>query len=429
MSGFARYDSYKDSGVEWLGDIPSHWEISRAKRIFRTVSEKGYPDAELLSVTQAQGVVPRSWLEQRVVMPVGQLQTFKLVRENDFVISLRSFQGGIEYSEHTGLVSPAYTVLRQQRDMQSQYLKHLLKSAGFISELNTNVTGIRQGKNIDFGELSYSFLPIPSLPEQTRIANFLDQKTAEIDEAIAKKQRLIDLLQEQKAILINQAVTKGLNPDAPMRDSGVEWIGEIPAHWEIKRVKHITRSVLDGTHVTPTYVEDGIPFLRVTDISSGNPKIDMDKVRRISENEHQELCKRVQGKKGDILLSKNGTIGITKVVDWNFEFSFFVSLCLIKPKPMLIPEYFCLFFDSPIVDEQLSHGSKRTSVTNLHLDKIKELIVILPPVEEQKTIMSVMSLKLDLFHKTIAKIKYEIELIAELKSVYIADAVTGKIKI
>ena len=191
-----RYESYKPSGAAWLGDIPSHWDTVPAKRLFREVSEKNHPTAQLLSVTQEQGVLPRDQLEQRVVMPTGQLQTFKLVRSDDFVISLRSFQGGIEYSAYTGLVSPAYTVLRKQKQANSRYLKHLLKSRSFISELNTSVTGIREGKNISFSEMSYSLLPIPEQSEQEKIADILDLKTAEIDAAIAKKERLIELLDE-----------------------------------------------------------------------------------------------------------------------------------------------------------------------------------------------------------------------------------------
>ena len=128
-----RYETYKPSGAEWLGDIPGHWALLPAKRLFREISEKDHPNAELLSVTQEFGVVPRDQLEQRVVMPTGQLQTFKLVRADDFVISLRSFQGGIEYSAFTGLVSPAYTVLRKQKSINSRYLKHLLKCTPFIS--------------------------------------------------------------------------------------------------------------------------------------------------------------------------------------------------------------------------------------------------------------------------------------------------------
>jgi type I restriction enzyme S subunit len=236
-----RYESYKPSGAEWLGDIPAHWTVTPAKRLFREVSEKNHPDAELLSVTQEFGVVPRDQLEQRVVMPTGQLQTFKLVREDDFVISLRSFQGGIEYSEFTGLVSPAYTILRKQKDANSRYLKHLLKSAPFISELNTSVTGIREGKNISFSEMAYSLLPLPALTEQARIADFLDIKTAEIDAAIAKKERLIELLQEQKNIRIHQAVLRGLNPEVPLCDSGVSWIGAVPAHWKVIPNRYIFR--------------------------------------------------------------------------------------------------------------------------------------------------------------------------------------------
>ena len=300
------YPAYKPSGVEWLGDIPSHWKVLRAKRIFRDISEKNHPDAQLLSVTQNRGVLPRDQLEQRVVMPIGQLQTFKLVRKDDFVISLRSFQGGIEYSEHTGLVSPAYTVLRKQGEIGPGYLKCLLKSPEFISELNTTVTGIRQGKNIDFKDFSLSLLPIPPQDEQHRIATFLNQKTAEIDEAINKKQRLIDLLKEQKAILINQAVTKGLNPNVPMRDSGVEWIGEVPAHWKVKRVKYFS-SVQGGITLGRSYSDNNLksyPYLRVANIQDGY--FNLDTITEISlpkwEAEHYFV------KAGDILVTEGGDI-------------------------------------------------------------------------------------------------------------------------
>ncbi|MGD1980132.1 MAG: restriction endonuclease subunit S, partial [Akkermansiaceae bacterium] len=264
-STFPRYDRYKDSGVEWLGEIPEHWEPFRAKHVFRNVSEKGFPDEPLLSATQDRGVVPRDQLEQRVVMPVGQLQTFKLVREDNFVISLSSFQGVIEHCAYQGLVSPAYTVLRLQRDVNPRFLRHLLRASNFISELNISVTGIRQGKNIDYGDFAESILPIPPKPEQDRIVTFLDRKTAEIDALIAKKQRQIELLDEQKAILINRAVTRGLNPNAKLKPSGIEWIGEIPEGWEIKPLRWFCRirsgDFVDGAHSSTEQTEtNGIPI-------------------------------------------------------------------------------------------------------------------------------------------------------------------------
>jgi len=234
-----KYSAYKDSGVEWLGKIPSHWNCIRMKHLFRDVSVKNKPVAELLSVTQNQGVVPRTWVENRMVMPSGNLESFKFIHKGDFAISLRSFEGGLEYCHHDGIISPAYTVLKAQRDFDSQFYKYLFKSYSFISELQTSVVGIREGKNISYPELSYSFLPIPSKEEQTAIAAFLDRKTAQVDKAIAIKETQIELLEERRQILIHKAVIRGLNPDAPMKDSGVEWIGEIPAHWEVIHLRRL----------------------------------------------------------------------------------------------------------------------------------------------------------------------------------------------
>ena len=143
------YPAYKPSGVEWLGDIPEGWEAVKMKYLFRDISIKGKPEETLLSVTQNQGVIPRDWVENRMVMPSGNLETFKFIRKGDFAISLRSFEGGLEYCYHDGIISPAYTVLKMKSSLVSEYYKYLLKSKSFISEIQTSVIGIREGKNND----------------------------------------------------------------------------------------------------------------------------------------------------------------------------------------------------------------------------------------------------------------------------------------
>jgi type I restriction enzyme S subunit len=238
---FKKYPSYKDSGVDWLGKIPESWEFIRMKRLYSDYSKKNLPEAELLSVTQNQGVVPRSWVENRMVMPSGALESFKFINKGDFAISLRSFEGGLEYCHHDGIVSPAYTVLKKKRqDLVEDFYKYLFKSYSFISELQTSVVGIREGKNISYPELSYSFLPIPSPSEQTAIATFLDDKCTKIDRAIAQKEQLIALLKERKQIIIQNAVTKGLDHNVKLKDSGVAWIGEIPEGWTCLSFRRIS---------------------------------------------------------------------------------------------------------------------------------------------------------------------------------------------
>jgi type I restriction enzyme S subunit len=272
--------------------------------------------------------------------------------------------------------------------------------------------------------------PYPPLPEQTAIAAFLDRKTALIDEAVAIKEKQIALLKERKQILIQNAVTQGLNPNAPMRDSGVTWIGKIPEHWKIVKLKLLSKKIVDGAHFTPTYVESGVPFLRVTDLTKmKNGKINWNAVRYIPEKEHQELIKRANPEKGDVLLSKNGTIGLTKVIDWQCEFSFFVSLCLIKLKKNIEAHYFMSFFSSPLVDRQITFGSSRTSVTNLHLEKIKELLVILPPLEEQTAIVAHIETQSAKIDQAIDLQQQQIDKLKEYKATLINSAVTGKIRV
>lgn len=238
MMNYPKYESYKDSGIDWLGEIPRDWVIKKMKYLYKDTSIKNKPEAELLSVTQDQGVVPRTCVENRMVMPSGNLESFKYIEEGDFAISLRSFQGGLEYCYVSGIISPAYTVLKSKNTLLCKYYyKYLFKSFSFISELQISIVGIREGKNISYEELQYSFLPIPPIQEQNLIAKFLDQKTSQIDEAIRIKEKQIELLKEQKQIMIQNAITKGLDPNVKMKDSGVDWIGEIPEHWEVAPLK------------------------------------------------------------------------------------------------------------------------------------------------------------------------------------------------
>jgi len=213
-----------------------------------------------------------------------------------------------------------------------------------------------------------------------------------------------------------------LKPYKKYKPSNIAWLGDIPEHWEVSRLKYLTNKIVDGTHFTPTYVENGVPFLRVTDIQT--KKINLSSIKYIPLEEHNELIKRCKPEKGDVLLSKNGTIGITKIIDWDFDFSIFVSLCLIKLKPTLNPYFFSTLFSSKAVEVQIKEGGQTTSVTNLHLEKIRELICILPPLKEQLAIANFLDYKLSKIDRFIQKKKQLIKLLNEQKAGIINDAVT-----
>ncbi|MEQ8971802.1 MAG: restriction endonuclease subunit S [Coleofasciculus sp. C1-SOL-03] len=215
------------------------------------------------------------------------------------------------------------------------------------------------------------------------------------------------------------------------KDSGVEWLGDIPEHWEAVRLKHITNKIIDGAHFTPTYVSEGIPFLRVTDIvQAGSNSINMNNIKFIPEEEHEALSIRCKPEKGDLLYSKNGTIGVPRIVDWDFEFSIFVSLCLIKViKQKISSEFLQYSLLGKLTETQINIGAKSNTVTNLHLDKIKEFWAALPPLEEQDAIAQFLDHKTTEIDQQKAKIKQAIDLLKEYRTALITNAVTGKIDV
>ena len=198
---------FKPSDVEWIGDIPEHWEVRKVKYLFDERVQKGFPTEPLLAATQTQGVVQKSMYETRTVVAQKDLHLLKLVEVGDFVISLRSFQGGIEQAYFRGIISPAYTVMIPQQEVKGEYFKYLAKSKNFIELLRASVTGIREGQNIDYERLRKSFLPVPDIEEQKRIAVFLNSETEKIDQAISRAQREIELMREYRTRLIADVVT------------------------------------------------------------------------------------------------------------------------------------------------------------------------------------------------------------------------------
>lgn len=415
-----RYENYKPSGAEWLGDIPAHWTVTPAKRLFSEVSEKNHPDAELLSVTQEFGVVPRSQLEQRVVMPTGQLQTFKLVRIDDFVISLRSFQGGIEYSEFTGLVSPAYTILRKQKKANSRYLKHLLKSAPFISELNTSVTGIREGKNISFSEMAYSLLPLPPRDEQDRIVAFLDQKTAEIDVAIAKKERLIELLGEQTDLLVSRAVLTGLNPEASKNSCEIDGIDSIPSHWKVVANRRLFKEK------AKKYKGEALPPLSLSQKDGLIPTNEMqERSLKTSSYEHFRICRA-----GDLVLNRfKAHLGVFFAAKQDGVVTFHYGIY--TPEQGVSSKYFELLFHTGAFRAIYAGASNGMTIglQNLSNQNFYDVKSIVPPLNEQVDIVNYVIDLESRYATLILFIDKELTSLRELKKLTIANTVTGQIKV
>lgn len=265
----------KDSGIEWIGEIPETWEVVKGKYLFTQRSSKGNGlNLTLLSPTQKYGVIPQSMYEELTGMkPVKisqqkELNLFKTIYKGDFCISLRSFEGGFEYSDYEGVVSPAYQVFcRSDNNLIDTYYKYLFKDKTFIDKMNSYTMSLRDGKNIAFNDFGNTYIPVPPKSEQQRIADFLDRKTAKIDRLIDKMNTQIDTLRSYQSSVITQAVTKGLDPRVPMKDSGVEWIGEIPETWEVASNKFVMTKI---KQIIPKYTGEPILSLSMSGVLERN---------------------------------------------------------------------------------------------------------------------------------------------------------------
>jgi type I restriction enzyme, S subunit len=226
----------KDSGVDWIGEVPSHWDVVPPSTLFAESKERARDDDQILSATQKYGVIPMAEfeaLEQRQVTKAStNFDMRKHVEIGDFVISMRSMDGGLERAHAVGSVRSSYSVLKASPDVDGRFYGALVKSSLYIQALRLTSNFIRDGQDLNFSHVRQVKLPRPGLEEQAAIADYIEVVSTRIDALVAKKTRFIDLLREKRQALITHAVTKGLNADVPMKNSGVEWLGEVPATWD-----------------------------------------------------------------------------------------------------------------------------------------------------------------------------------------------------
>ena len=417
-----RYESYKDSGVKWLGEIPGHWEVRKIKYTFKERSQKGFPKLPLLSATQQYGVIKKDDYENRTVVATKGLETLKLVCKNDFVISLRSFEGGIEMSHEEGIISPAYTILIPKK-IEPSFFRHLGKSPVFINLLKMMVTGIREGQNIDYNKLRTNLIPIPPKAEQTAIANYLDSVTSKIDEAISQQQKMIDLLNERKQIIIQNAVTKGLDPNAKMKDSGVEWIGEIPEDWEVTFIKYLgsTNKKLINPQISPQKIwhEYSMPAFddgeQPQDVLGSN--IDSAKIEL---NEATLLVNKLNVHKRRVWYVKDPLANSVASTE-------FVPISITKANPYFI-RYVII---SDFVTKQLINSSNGSTNSQKRVSPniILGMKIPLPPIDQQQDIVDSIESNIEPLCATIFNYQQQISLLQERKQIIINDVVTGKVKV
>ncbi|PEH71562.1 restriction endonuclease subunit S [Edwardsiella tarda] len=429
MANYKAYPEYKDSGVEWLGKVPSHWEILSAKRMFQSMRTPAYKSDEQLAASQKYGVIPQSLMMQlndsKVMLALKGTESFRHVETNNFVISLRSFEGGIEYSQYTGCVSPAYTVLKNSKSISYSYYRYLLKCSPFIAALQSSTDSLRDGKSINYEQFSALSLPISSVQEQNIIATFLDHETAKIDNLIEKQQKLIELLKEKRQAVISHAVTKGLNPDVPMKDSGVEWLGEVPEHWSIKSYRYaclIYRGKFGHRPRNDPSLYDGdYPFIQTGDVARASKFIE---TYSQTLNEKGKAVSQLFPS-GTLMMAIAANIGDTAIL--GFEAYAPDSVVGFKPYQNLHLEFLRYSFMAAL--PALEQTSTQSTQANLNIDRIGAVKAVFPPLEEQLDIINYLDDMLYLYYSIEENTNQAIQLLQERRAALISAAVTGKIDV
>ena len=430
------YSQYKKSGAEWLGEVPTEWKIFKSKRVFTQRTERAKPDDEQLSATQAYGVILQEEYEEKIGRKVTKIQFHlekrKHVKLDDFVISMRSFQGGLERAYASGCIRSSYVVLKPLMKIHPDFYTYLFKSQRYIEALQTTASFIRDGQDLNFDNFSKVDLVLPPYEQQVVIGDFLQKKTTQIDEAIAIKQQQIALLKERKQIIIQQAVTRGLDPDVPMKDSGVEWIGEIPKHWKVSRLKNVLAEPLKygANESGVTYSPNLIRYIRITDFS-GEGKLSEDKKLSLPWS----VGAKYLLKDGDILLARSGaTVGKSYQFkesmsgDRNFCFAGYL-IKAVANESTITSDYLFLYLGSMCFDKWKNLIFNKATIENIGADKYSVLPVILPPIDEQIAILNSVSSSLIKIYQAIKQQQQQIEKLKEYKATLINSAVTGKIKV
>ena len=421
-----QYESYKDSGVEWLGEIPSHWEISSLGKILLSVSEKNRSDLPLLSITRELGVIERDTEDQdsnHNFIP-DDLSNYKILKKGQFGMNkMKAWQGSYGVSDFTGIVSPAYYIFDFIKSINPQFFHWAIRSKIYVSFFGSASDGVRIGQ-WDLSKSRMKSIPfiIPSNDEQQKIAQFLDDKTAKIDQAVDLVEKQIALLKEHKQILIQNAVTRGLNPDVPLKDSGVEWIGQVPEHWEVSSLGKMLLPVSEKN-------KPNLPLLSITR-ELGVIERDVED----QESNHNFIPDDLSNYK----VLKEGQFGMNKMKAW--QGSYGVS----RFTGIVSPAYYIFDFIKS-VNSRFFHWAIRSKIYisffgsasdgvrigqwDLSKSRMKSIPFIIPSYTEQVQIADYLDQQAVKIDQAIALKTAHIEKLKEYKSVLINDVVTGKVRV
>jgi type I restriction enzyme S subunit len=444
---FKPYRKYKNSGVEWIGEIPEHWRAERIKHVanveISNIDKKSDPDEPEVLLCNYTDVYNNEFITSefdfmKATASIGQISKLSL-KKGDIVITKDSETANdiavpaLIDEDIDNLVCGYHLALLRPNncDIKGRFLLRILQSKKINDQFTVSADGVTR-----FGISSYpiknSYLIIPPIEEQNKISEYIDQETSQINAINEKYEKLIELLKEKRIALISNAVTKGLNPDVKMKDSGVEWIGEIPDHWEVKKIGYIANKI--GSGKTPKggseiYINEGVMLIRSQNVYDEG--LLLDDVAYI-DNEIDEEMSQTRLKENDLLLNITGaSIGRTNTVPANIlPANVNQHVCIIRLRNGLFTQYVSYCLKSKIVKHQIFSIENGTSREGLNFPQVKNLVLILPNnIAEQEEIADYLNQETSRIDQLIEKINKQIDQLSEYKTSLISHAVTGKIDV
>ena len=422
------YPEYKDSGIEFVGEIPKDWDTIRCTYLFEVKSIKNTSGEINLSVYRDYGVIKRDSRDDNYNRVPEDTSNYKLVEPGDFVFNkMKCWQGSLGLSEYRGIVSPAYTICKPKKHFHGKYFHYLLRSQPYIQEFKRLSYGIRVGQwELRFEDFKDIVVPFPSVPEQTQIANFLDRKTQQIDELIRIKERRVELLQEQRTTLINKVVMKGLDPNVEMKPSEVEYIGDIPKHWTITRLKYVSNiPVTYGLNIEPDkYTTNGIRFIRITDIDKRGGLRENGVYLSESDVPQEQILNRY-----DLLLCRSGTVGKSYLHLEKEKYASAGYLVRFNFGDYRTSKFIYYVTQSHFYRNWLEQEIIIATIQNVNGKKYSNFQIPFPLPQERTQIVNFLDHKTAQIDELRSNEQQSIELLKEYRQTLISEVVTGKIDV
>lgn len=415
----------KESGYEWLGEIPATWTLKKGKYLFSQRNTKGNAiNLQLLSPTQHFGVIPQEMLEELTTANVVKvkddtdLATFKTIHEGDFCISLRSFQGGFEYSPYEGVVSPAYQVFYATEPLCNGYYKYLFKDRNFIDKMNSYTMSLRDGKNIAFDDFGNTYIPIPPIEEQELIAGYLDTQSAKITKASEGIQCEIETLEQYKRSMIIEIVISGLSDGVSRKESGISWVGLIPEHWNVHPVYYYfgerKHKNIDGAETNLLSLSYGNVVRKDINTTDGLLPASFNTYNIVEQN---DIIIRPTDLQNDKKSLRTGLVKERGIIT-----SAYIAL---QPMKRLSSRYFRYLlhaFDLMKVFYNMGNGVRQ----GLNFPEFSKLMVIEPPFDEQEEIADYLDARVNEIDLIIEKKRQQLDVLADMRRSIIFECVTGK---